>query len=151
MAVSQRAAIAVTQFTLFMRSGLSMRSVALAAGTIADTIKIQQSTKSAQPAKNPAVFPKIILTHEYEVPAFAEILLRLINANVIPNIIIPHTKIVAGESRPAVATSVEVVISILYAGAVPAIHMTMDSQIPRVQAARPPVVHGFFIKMRRKE
>lgn len=112
-----------------------MSRVAFAAGTMAETMKIQHSTSSAQPAKNPAVFPNIILTHEYDVPALAEILLRWIKANVIPNIMSPHIRILAGANIPAAAMSVDVVISILYAGAVPAIPITIDSAIQRVQAA----------------
>ena len=110
MNVSQRAAIAVTQFTLFMSSGLNTRSVAFAAGTIAETMKIQHSTRSDHPAKNPVVFPNTILTQANDVPAFGATLFKLIKANAIPNIMSPHTRMLAGEKIPVVATMVEVVI-----------------------------------------
>jgi hypothetical protein len=42
----------------------------------------------------------------------------------------PHIRILAGERSPAVAMSVEVVISTLYAGAVPAIPIIVDSIKP---------------------
>jgi hypothetical protein len=119
-----------------MSSGLKISNVAFAAGMTAETIKIQHSTRSAQPAKKPKVLPKIILTHAYDVPACGALLLRLINANAIPNIMRPHTRTLAGERRPAVAIIVEVVISMLYAGAVPAIPMTIESTRPRELDAR---------------
>jgi hypothetical protein len=71
-----------------------------------------------------------MVTHAYDVPAFDAIRLRLINANVIPNMIRPHTRMLAGERSPAVAMMVDVVISILYAGAVPAMPMIIDSTSP---------------------
>lgn len=56
----------------------------------------------------------------------------------------------AGANTQAAAISVEVVISILYAGAVPAIPITIDSAIQSVQAASVVCVQDFSIKMRRK-
>lgn len=131
MNVSQSAAIHVTHPTSFMSSGFSMRSVAFAAGTMAETMKMQQSTSRAQPAKNQRFFPKTMLTQAYEVPAFDEIRLRFMNAYVMPNMMIPHTRTFAGASIPTVAMSVEVVISMLYAGAVPAIPIIVDSPMVR--------------------
>ena len=113
-----------------------MSNVAFAAGITAETMKIQHSTSNAQPAKKPKVLPKIMLTHAYDVPACGTLLLRLINEKAIPNITRPHTRTLAGERRPAVAMIVEVVISMLYAGAVPAIPITIESTRPSELDAR---------------
>lgn len=57
--VSRSAATLVTQSTLFTNSGRNTSKMAFAAGIVAETMNIQQSMRSAQPAKNPVVFPKI--------------------------------------------------------------------------------------------
>src|SRR5262245_34002346 len=111
--VSHRAATMVTQFTLFIRSGLRINRVALAAGIMADTINTQQSTSSAHPAKKPGMRPRTMDTHAYEVPALAMARFRWMKANVMPNIASPQTRMLAGASVPAVPISVEVVISML--------------------------------------
>jgi hypothetical protein len=122
-----------------------MRSVALAAGTIAETMNIQQSTRSDHPAKKPAVLPKTILTHAYEVPAFGDILFKLIKESAIPNMMRPQTRILAGERRPAMAMMVEVVISMLYAGAVPAIPIIVDSTSPKEFFAKSARLFSWFM------
>ena len=52
-------AVNVTHHTLFTRSGKNTNKTAFAAGMVAETMNIQQRMSSAQPVKNPAVFPKI--------------------------------------------------------------------------------------------
>lgn len=124
-------AIPVTQSTLFTSSGASTRRIAFAAGTVAETINIQQRKRSAHPAKNPAVFPKIRETHANEVPALCSSLFRWINAQAIPNMISPDTRILAGEKTHAIPIIVNAVASIENAGAVPAIPIIRDSTVPR--------------------
>lgn len=90
-----------------------MSSVAFAAGIMADTMNTQHSTSSAQPAKKPSARPNTMLTHEYEVPALARARFMLMNAYAMPNMMSPHTRMLAGDCVPAVPMMVEVVISML--------------------------------------
>ena len=112
------------------------RRIALAAGTVAETMKIQQRTRSAHPAKNPAVFPKIVVTQANDVPALGFNRFKWINAHAIPNMTTPDMRILAGEKTHAIPMIVKAVASIEKAGAVPAIPMMMDSSIPREFARR---------------
>src|SRR5512140_3619278 len=103
---------------------------------MAETMNTQQSTSSAQPAKNPSTRPNTAVTHANEVPALDIARLRLMNAKAMPNMISPHTRTAAGDSVPAVPMMVELVISTLYAGAVPAMPMMTDSTVPSELAFR---------------
>src|SRR5574337_1032170 len=135
--VSHSAASSVTQWTLFISCGANTSSVALAAGIIADTMNTQHNTSSDQPAKKPSVRPNTIATHAYEVPALASARFMWMNANAMPNMIRPQASTLAGDSTPAVAMIVDVVISMLYAGAVPATPITTDSDRPKAPASSP--------------
>lgn len=86
--------------------------MAFAAGTVADTIKIQQRIRSVHPAKNQTVFPNIFHTQAKEVPAFGSSLLSLINARAIQNIISPERRMLAGASIPVIPIIVKAVASI---------------------------------------
>lgn len=121
----------VTHATLFTSEGATTRRIALAAGTVAETMKIQQRTRSAHPAKNPAVFPKIVVTQVNDVPALGLSLLRWMKAQAIPNMMNPEMSMLAGEKTHAIPMMVNAVASIEKAGAVPAIPMMMDSIVPR--------------------
>ena len=127
-----RSAIAthVTHPTSFTRSGARTRRIAFAAGTVADTMNIQQRIRSDHPAKNPAVLPNIRVTQVNDVPAFGSIRLRWINAQAIPNMMSPEMRILAGEYIPAIPMIVKAVASMENAGAVPAIPMMRDSIVP---------------------
>ena len=56
------------------------------------------------------------------------ILLRRMNASMMPNMIQPQKKMLATDSTPTAATIVAVVTATLNAGAVPAMPMTADSK-----------------------
>lgn len=129
-AVKINAAIMVIKCTLLICEGAKIRRKALAAGTVAVTIKIHDATNNAQPAKKPHVGPKIFPTQAYDAPALGISLFKLMNASVIPNMIIPQYSTLAGDRRPTAAMIVEAVTSILYAGAVPAIPIVIDSNRP---------------------
>src|SRR5438105_1643589 len=130
MAVSNTAAMLVMRSTLFTCDGANSSRNALAAGMVPDTMNRHDATSSAQPAKNPAVLPKIFPTHAKEAPAFGSILLRWMKAKVMPNMIRPQYSRLATESTPTAAMMVVAVTSTLNAGAVPAMPMMIDSQTP---------------------
>lgn len=125
------AATPVTQFTLFTRSGFRTSNIAFAAGIVAETMKTQHKKRRAHPEKNPVVLPNIFVTQANVVQALASSLFRWINAQAIPNIIIPQARILAGDKTPAIPIIVNAVASIEYAGAVPAIPIIRDSTVPR--------------------
>jgi hypothetical protein len=60
--VSHSAATIVTKWTLFISCGRKIRSVALAAGIMTDTMNTQHSASRVQPAKNPSARPNTVLT-----------------------------------------------------------------------------------------
>src|ERR1700693_5197102 len=134
-ASSQPAATAVTHAGSAARDSATSNSVAVAAGTVPETMNTADATSNAHPAKKPSVGLNTRLTHAYEAPAFGSVLFRCMKASATPNIINPQYKILVADKTQTVSTKVVVVAATLNAGAVPATPITTDSAMPNAPSA----------------
>ncbi|MDI9354901.1 MAG: hypothetical protein QM532_01560 [Cyanobium sp. MAG06] len=132
---------------MFIRSGENINNKAFAAGMVAETINRVDATNKVHPDINPRFTPNTLLTQVKDAPALASIFDKLAKENATPSINIPQYKIVAGDNTPTASINVLVAVSILNAGAVPAIPIAIDDHIVRTSSFNVLLLFFIFVIM----
>src|SRR5579872_5386709 len=90
MMITQAAATIVTAVTLETHAGATSDKVAVAAGTVPETMDTACVINTDQPAKKPRTGPKARLTQAKDAPAFGSLLFKCRNARAVPNMMSPQ-------------------------------------------------------------
>ena len=88
--MSQSEATIETTIGLLMNPGLSIASVATAAGIVPETMNTAEATSKDHPVKKPSMGWNISPTHTKEAPALVFVRFRCINAKLTPNMMSPQ-------------------------------------------------------------
>ncbi|MCX8513885.1 MAG: hypothetical protein ORN26_02640 [Candidatus Pacebacteria bacterium] len=104
---------------------------------MAETMNREDATNNVQPDIKPIFIPKILLTQVNDAPALASIFDKCAKENATPSINIPQYRIVAGDKTPTATIRVLVAVSILNAGAVPAMPIAIEDHNPKVFSFKP--------------